>query len=376
MSELLFKVKGGAELPVHELSSHDLDWYSTECKHNQKRAAAQAEKARRASGGARPAANAPAPRTEIVRAPDAHIQQGSFRDAERATQALAQAQQVGHLVAPAPICAAIPEGCSMALSAVLVDPATETYKISGKHGLSKVALDKISGAAGISWDVRESKRLDDGKDPHYCHYRAVGRVRDFDGTIRVISGEVEMDAREGSPQIEEIKTKAANARERRDPMAQIIELRKFLLRHAESKAKNRAIRSLGLRTSYAEEELRKPFMVAKVMFSGQTDDPELRKIFAEKTADAFLGGQKALYGDPTPPVAALPPAEPLHSAPPIGEVGSPENEEPDEEVPPSSPAAAPAPVAPAAPAPAAPEPEGKLSGLPADQDRGADANSY
>lgn len=370
MSEILFKVKGGAELPAHELSSHDLEWYANECKAQAKKSAAQAELARRKGGGT---ATAPAPRTELVRAADVQLATGAFRDPVRATDALRNAAAMGHLVAPAPICGSIPEGCSMALAAVQVDPATETYNISGKLGLSKVALDKIAAAAGVSWDVRESRRVDDGSDPHYCHYRAVGRVRDFDGTVRVISGEVEMDAREGSPLLEEMRTKA-EARAKRENKAndggasQVLELRKFLLRHAESKAKNRAIRSLGVRTAYTELELRKPFVVAKVQFTGETSDPELKRLFAEKTADAFLGGQAALYGAPPLSSPALPAGD-AHAPPPVGSVGADgggsietSGESADDELPPDP--------------PATPAPGTKVEGLPPEQDRGANPDNY
>lgn len=365
MSEILFKVKGGAQLPAHELSNHDLEWYATDCKATALKQAAQAELARRKAGGT---TSAPAPRTELVKAADTQLVTGAFRDPVRATDALRQAAAMGHLVAPAPLCGAIPEGCAMAVSAVQIDAATETYNISGKRGLSKVALDKIAAAAGVSWDVRESKRLDDGSDPHYCHYRAVGRVRDFDGTVRVISGEVEMDAREGSPLIEEIKVKASRGRDgqARDPSSQILELRKFLLRHAESKAKNRAIRSLGVRTSYGENELAKPFIVAKVQFTGETSDPELKRLFAEKTADAFLGGQAALYGAPPLASPALPAGDGTHAPPPVGSVGADgggsieTTGESDDELPPDPPAT----------------PAGKVTGLPSEQDRGANPDNY
>jgi hypothetical protein len=337
-------------------------------------AAADAELTRRGSGGAaapKPA-QAPAPERSIQRAAEVQIVSGAFRDPQRATTALRQASSLGHLVAPAPVCGALPEGCSLAIAAVQVDAANETYELpGGKRGLGKVALDKIAAAAGISWDPNLSRRLDDGSDPHYCHYKAVGRVRDFDGTVRVLQGEVEIDAREGSPLLEEIRTKAEKRRARNPSQpndggdSQILELRKFLLRHAESKAKNRAIRSLGVRTSYTGEELQKPFVVAKVQFTGESSDPALRRMFAEKTAEAFLGSSAALYG---PQPAALPPTAPpaLHAPPPVGNVGAEEYdyEADGEPRPPSTPRA----ETPAAAAPPAAPAE--------DWDRGPDANAY
>lgn len=341
MEEATLKTKAGP-VPVSQMQLDDLEWYANECKSASYRDIAKTELARRKNGGP-----APAP-VAIVHAPEVQIITGAFRDPRRATDALELATRAGHLVAPAPVCGTLPEGCAIALSAVKVDVANETYSLPGKkQGLGKAALDKIAGAAGVSWDAMLSRRLDDGSDPHYCHYKAVGRVRDFDGTVRVLQGEVEIDARDGSPQIEEIITKARSASPQRDPKGQILELRKFLLRHAESKAKNRAIRSLGLRTSYSAEELQKPFVVAKVQFTGESDDPEIRKMLAGKVADAFLGSQSALYGQgaalsaPTAP-AELPAADGKHGPPPVGAVPADDSatEADGEEVPPSRPAPA------------------------------------
>jgi hypothetical protein len=202
----------------------------------------------------------------------------------------------------------------------------------GKVGLSGVTISKIGNAAGADWDPDKSGRLDNGSDPHYCHYRAVGYVRNFDGSKRTIDGEVEIDAREGSPQLDEITAKAKGGN--RDPKSQILELRKFILRHAESKAKNRAIAyGCGLKRSYNPEELKKPFAVCRLMFTGQSDDPAERKMFAEKTADAMIGGMASMYGKPPPqpapaPHMSQPPPQRLdttnvpqftgHAPPPVG----------------------------------------------------------
>lgn len=236
---------------------------------------------------------------------------GTVRDAGAATAKLQQAQAFGHLVSPATDVGQLPEGCTIALSAVLVDIENETYKLpGGKQGLGKPALDKIAGAAGVSWDPNHTRRMDNGRDPHYVHFKAVGTVRLFDGMVRVITGEVEVDARAGSPQIDEIRTKAEKRAAERpnEPndggASQILELRKFILRHAESKAKLRAIRSLGVRTSYSANDLAKPFIVARVMFTGQTEDPMMRQMFGQMIAASFLGGSQALYGAPVQVIQA------------------------------------------------------------------------
>lgn len=239
-----------------------------------------------------------------------------------------------HLVAPATSCASLPEGCEVAFSVVHVDPNPDNGDVSpvggGKFSLSANVLKKFGAAAGVSWDMNQSGRLDDGREPLYCHYRAVGLVRHFDGSTRVISGEVELDLRDGSPQVEAMKARAKG-----NVDSQIRDTRLFLLRHAETKAKSRAIADMGIRRSYTASELKKPFAIAKLMWTGRSEDPELRRIFAEKMADAHMASVRGLYGGPpaAPPrssIAALPERAPErhveqlpargHGAPPVGVV--------------------------------------------------------
>lgn len=233
---------------------------------------------------------------------------GTYSDSRAVNDRMRWAQENAHLVSPATAAGAIPDGCGIAMCMVLVD-ATDTYKTDGgKLALSKTALQKIGHAAGISWDPRESGRLDDGSNPHYCRWRAVGTYRAFDGQIQKIVAEKEMDLRNGSTQIAG-KTEAA-----------LKQMRQHLQAHAETKAQLRAIRSLGVKTSYSAEELQKPFVCARIMFTGRSRDPEMQREFSRMTAEAFLGGTRTLYANP-----ALP-AEPLESnaarlpPPPVGSV--------------------------------------------------------
>jgi hypothetical protein len=295
-------------------------------------AAAEAELARR-SGGGQPKQSAaprqPAPTQAIQRAPgDIQVLGRAMHDPQAVTAKLNELSASYHMVSPATRVDGLPAGCGIAISYVTVDANDakdgpgEVYSVGGgKLGLSATTLSKIGAAAGISWDPQQSGRLDNGSDPHYCHFRAVGVARNFDGSVRVLTGEVEIDARDGSPQIDEIRKKAEDRR-RENPTwkndggdAQILELRKFLLRHAERKAKSRAIADLGVKRSYTKAELTKPFAVARIMFTGETEDPELRKALALKTADAMLGGMASLYGGQAP--AQQPPPAPHPAAAPL-----------------------------------------------------------
>lgn len=256
---------------------------------------------------------------------------GSYRDPKAITDRLQYAAENFHLVSPATACGVVPEGCSISLSTVVIDVENETYDVGGKRGLSKVALDKIGAAAGISWDARQSGRIDDGSDPYYCAWRAVGRMRHLDGTEVQLVGTKEMDLRPGSAQLEalneryqsKLATWEKNGRrgyEPKSPEGQVREMRLHILAHAESKARLRAIRSIGIRPAYSDVELKKPFVVAKIMWTGQSSDPELQRMFALKQADAMIGGSRALYGDSAPapvPAQLAPPALGAVRPPPV-----------------------------------------------------------
>jgi hypothetical protein len=251
----------------------------------------------------RPVALVPA-QTEVL----ATVTQ-SLRDAKAATALLAQAKELGHLVSPAPAVSFLPEGCSVSISALFVDPVRETYEQSGnsERGLSKVALDKIAGGAGIDWDPVLSTRLDNRSHPWYCHCKAVGRVRRFDGTWRALSDEFELDLTDGSGEVESIlarearKAKSDGTRYRGDGgRTEIAQKRKFILRLATTGARLRATRQMGIRNAYTAEELAKPFIMAQLAFDGYSEDAETRRLFASRIADNFLGASAALYGTPAP----------------------------------------------------------------------------
>lgn len=286
-------------------------------------AAAEAELARRASGGAVAAKPAPAgavPPEESAKA--IQLYSGAHDDAKRATQALQKLQEVGHLISPAPACGTLPIGTAIAISAVTVDAENETFPIAGggqgegKLGIGKVPMYKFASALGINWSS-ESRRIDDRSDACYVYFVAVGYVRNFDGSWMRITGEKVMDLRDGSPQLAGMQDQTeskfkrehekweADGRKGREPKmgdwkSQVRDMRLRILEHAETKAKLRAIRSLGMRSSYTRAELSKPFFVARLQFTGQSDDPVIKQMFATRIADAMLGGTQMLYGRTEP----------------------------------------------------------------------------
>lgn len=341
--------KGAPAVPVSQAGDqmlHDfVAWWDAQGERTQERwasncraARAELEK-RRAPTPANPNAIVTTETTEPRPADLARV-----REPDAITKRLTEMAERFHLVAPATEIDHVPEGFGVSVSMVQISGDNfvqngrytnvnkrgpgDVYDVGGgKVGLSKRPLEQIWAAAGGSWNLALTGRLDDGSDPRYVHFRAVGVARNFDGTPREVSGEVEIDARDGSDLINEIETKARereaneNHRGKKDGGAsQILELRKFLLRHAESKAKLRAIASLGVKRSYYASELDKPFAVARLTFTGQTDDPELRREFSRMAAASALGGAQSLFGPGAPSPAALPAAPAGHPPPPVGSV--------------------------------------------------------
>ena len=305
--------------PISQVPEKDLRWYAEKCKRNDYKSLAASELQRRGMAPPKqqelaPSKGAPAPaRQERAITTDLV---GAFIDPRKATAALQQAAEHYHLITPATACGSIPEGCEMQMSMVHVSPDDpHLYAVSGgKMGLDKVHLLSILGAAGGSMEY--TRRLDDGSHPHYCRCEVGIVYRLFDGTPVRRSGKAEMDVREpNGPRYVEIVQKAREASPPRDPAKQLLELRKFLEPQTESRALNRAIGNMGVRRSYTREELQKPFMVARLMFTGRSEDPEARRQFRAAIAQSFLNGQAALFGSPPPPA---PQAAQLHAPPPQG----------------------------------------------------------
>ncbi len=233
---------------------------------------------------------------------------GGARTSEGLAARLRIAAENFNLISPT-LSGSLPEGCEAIFSPVLIDIQRETYRLPGssKLGLSKQALQRIAAAAGLSWMPSESRRLDDGSDPHYCHYRAVAMRKNFDGSLAMLMAEKVMDLREGSAQVESMVSKSDSKAARggtadsrtaglEKVRKQLVETRLHILGHAETKAQLRVIRSLGIATGYDEATLQKPFVVVSVSFTGRTDDPELKKIFGHEIARNMLGAHAALYG--------------------------------------------------------------------------------
>jgi hypothetical protein len=205
------------------------------------------------------------------------------------------------------------------------------YHDKGQYRLTKVGLGKLARALGVSWHPLYTRRIDDGAEPRYCHFQACGVFRQLDGTDGMVVASREMDLRDGADHGIDIE---------KNP-GELGQARKFILSHCESRAKNRVIREIaGIRGGYSLEEMSKPFVVTALVFTGRTDDPDLRREVVREMAKRAVGSSAALFGPTASPMMLDAPIAPTVSAPPLGSVvdhdedeAPPSDHEPQSDVP-------------------------------------------
>lgn len=261
--------------------------------------------------------------TALARPFDSKRFSGPQTDAATASALMREAAENWNFVSPAPSVAAIPEGCALAFSAVVIDAKHDTYPIPGgsKVGLGKPALDRIKGALGVKPIPQQCGQIDDGSDQWFVHYVWTGYYRDLDGTIVPLIGEKKLDLREGSALVTNLRRIAA--KRGRDATDEIAQMRSFILEHASTKARLRAIRSLGIKTSYEPSELAKPFVAVRLSFTGNFQDPEARAHYQRRLTDSFMDDTSAAFGGKAPPApgsgtpaTARPDSTPVRRLPP------------------------------------------------------------
>jgi len=245
---------------------------------------------------------------------------GVFNSVEKLSEAVKALGERFNLVQPGgAIGGDLPLLHAAGISFVFVDQ-NETYRIPGRSqvGIGKNALDRIAAAAGVRWNPHLCGLLvGNSSDPNMVEFQAVGTILQLDGTERMITAVKRIDLRaDKSLPIEKWGSDAQEiarqaARDKREPWPQILQQRQHILSLAESKAKNRAIRSLGVRTAYEPSELAKGFAVLRLQFTGRSEDPEVEREVSMMIARRALGGSAMLFG--TPSAGALLPA----SGPPI-----------------------------------------------------------
>ncbi len=187
--------------------------------------------------------------------------------------------------------------------------------------------DKLAGAAGIQWVYHAFRRMDNGSNPRFCHYQAVGIIKGLDGqwVTKVGDKAIDMDVMEqelrdkcwdrangyveraktalpGSPQkddklavefVKEFPTHSDQARwveEKVRPDA--LQIQKHIVARAQTGAMSRVVeKALSLKKSYTKEELNKGFVFASLVFTPDETNPIDRKFMLDEAS----GARSALY---------------------------------------------------------------------------------
>lgn len=328
-AEITFPDRDKNQIPVSQLSDEQLTYWDNRIRgdlekdpdgkwaasNQRKLDAVIAEIERRASGGAHveapPVAAATAPPAAATAAPKTAIALGaSIAEGGNLMATLEKLSESAILVAPTVACQRLPEGVEVVISMVRADTKSKDVyptvhrgkdappKPDDELGLSGALLFRIAAAAGMTWVRDATVRVDDGKNPYRVYYRTWVRWQDIDGSFHEVPGECDCDLSDGGAQAIEIVNKAKQRD--REPEKQLAEARKFIQRSTLTKAMDSAIRkALGLRHSYTRKELEeKPFAVVKPFFTGHTDDPALKPLFAQIVAQRFGLAVPQLYGAP------------------------------------------------------------------------------
>jgi hypothetical protein len=185
---------------------------------------------------------------------------------------------------------------------------------------TKQALMKLSVCAGVIWSPTESRRLDNGSNRDYIAYRAVGGIKKADGQPVFFSADYDIDFEVMEDELREQYEKKASYLKKGEGPAErpataqekseyieycvrrdMLQKRKFKLRLCEAGAMNRVLRMLlGIKQAYTTEELKKPFVMMRIVFRPDFTDPQIKQQFIDASIKAMTG----VYGPGA--AAALP----------------------------------------------------------------------
>ncbi len=218
-----------------------------------------------------------------------------------------------HVLAPMTL-QTIPPMHRPVVVSVTIDPDPLHKEVYPQRGgglsLSAIAFKKLGDAIGIQWVPEECGRTDDGKDPDYVCYRMTGLVKALDGTWRKILGDKEIrmsviteeltdsyrekaqkyldDPKDGPAFRKQFPTEADVERWLAEKVRQdALQMRKHMLARAQSGALARATKSLGIRETYTAQELAKPFVFPKLVFSPDPNHPQDRAFLLAQGAGAI-----------------------------------------------------------------------------------------
>lgn len=169
---------------------------------------------------------------------------------------------------------------------------------SQKVRISKHGLDKLAILSGIIWSPTLCRQIRDPKVADRIAYEAVGGVRKPDGTPYFIPKLYAMDI-----QVEREKLEFQYSKKKKEDREYLVErdlLQKKgnLSELCESGARNRVTREiLCLNNFYTVEELKKEFVMARIVPKLDLNDPYTKR----RLVDLQLAAMTGIYGSAEPP---------------------------------------------------------------------------
>lgn len=204
-------------------------------------------------------------------------------------------EQVANIVTPVCQMDNIPPMHAISLRAVKIEVQHDVYHSSrfcqkDERALGGRGLQKIINAAGAN--ILYRRRLDDRSEPFYCEIEVCLAVRDYDGVMRTVTKAKELDFRDGCPDVMVPEKDSRGQRTGKMVMmegASLSDKRRHIQSLAETEALYRCTRSLfNLRQKFTTEELKKPFIVPKLVVHYDLSDPEQKKAAIEQAARSEL----------------------------------------------------------------------------------------
>lgn len=220
---------------------------------------------------------------------------GTYDTTDDANRALRDAAEMGWLLTPSQQMANLLDGCALVITAFRADVQLDTYADDDQPGRrvpGKSLLDRVARDLGVSWIAEHCKRTDDQRSPYRRSYQAAGQIREFDLGWRGIQAHAEVDLTVGSALEQKLLKKLGVQKGRLD----VERRRAFITSHADTSARLRAVRGLGLRDTYLPSELARPFFCARIFFDGKSENPATQARFDQAVVDAFVPSADALFG--------------------------------------------------------------------------------